>query len=59
MIFLNKYSASNYYLSKLISDFNKSEYFNHAMIQLGVIDLKIGKIDNLIKNIWTLVLTRL
>ena len=43
--FKSRITAANYYFNKILNDYPNSEYYNKVNIQMGFLDLKIGKIN--------------
>ena len=49
--FKNRITAASYYFKKILNDYPNSKNYNKVNIQLGLLDLKIGKINEFQKRL--------
>ena len=43
--FKNRITAASFYFNKILNDYPNTKYYNKVNIQMGLLDLKVGKIN--------------
>ena len=57
--FKNRITAASYYFNKILDDYPNTEYYNRVSIQMGFLDLKIGKINKFENRLGKIILNDL